>query len=130
MPGGKKGDHLSISFSRKKESLPARSYVPKLDVKNEITGTKSEVQPMNEETGELSNGIDNHLADHAGVYTETSLSGCANFKPSVPDTSYPIRTFAMVKVKHDGNGDRHFLNQSRNHCGNRFKSAQIIDEPI
>ena len=25
---------------------------------------------MNEETGELSNGIDNHLADHAGVYTE------------------------------------------------------------
>ncbi|MDI5787863.1 hypothetical protein PO124_03465 [Bacillus licheniformis] len=28
------------------------------------------MQPMNEETGELSNGIDNHLADHAGVYTE------------------------------------------------------------
>ena len=45
-------------------------YDKLMSLKNEITAAKSEVQPMNEETGELSNGIDNHLADHAGVYTE------------------------------------------------------------
>nr|MDH3163682.1 TraR/DksA C4-type zinc finger protein [Bacillus licheniformis] len=45
-------------------------YDKLISLKNEITGTKSEVRPMNEETGEWSNGIDNHLADHAGVYTE------------------------------------------------------------
>jgi RNA polymerase-binding protein DksA len=41
-----------------------------LQLKEELTSSYSKEKAMNEETGELSNGIDNHIADHGQVYTE------------------------------------------------------------
>ncbi|WP_077736623.1 TraR/DksA family transcriptional regulator [Bacillus sonorensis] len=45
-------------------------YQQLLDLKQTISGAERIDRPMTEETGELSNGVDNHQADHAGVYVE------------------------------------------------------------
>lgn len=41
-----------------------------LSLKEELSKSYSEDKAMNEETGELSNGVDNHMADHGQLYTE------------------------------------------------------------
>ncbi|KKB74954.1 MULTISPECIES: TraR/DksA C4-type zinc finger protein [Bacillus] len=41
-----------------------------MDLKKSLSDREAPDQSMTEETGELSNGVDNHLADHAGVYFE------------------------------------------------------------
>ncbi|KAA6451821.1 TraR/DksA C4-type zinc finger protein [Bacillus swezeyi] len=47
-----------------------RLYHQLIDLKHSMSSTEGTDQPMGEESGELSNGVDNHQADHAGVYTE------------------------------------------------------------
>ncbi|ALC81297.1 MULTISPECIES: TraR/DksA C4-type zinc finger protein [Bacillus] len=40
------------------------------NLKEELMTNHSEEEALNEETGELSNGVDNHMADHGQLYTE------------------------------------------------------------
>ncbi|MEC1587923.1 TraR/DksA family transcriptional regulator [Bacillus sonorensis] len=47
-----------------------RLYHRLMDLKKGLSGKRTIDQTMSQETGELSNGVDNHLADHAGVYVE------------------------------------------------------------
>ncbi|WP_412097831.1 FMN-dependent NADH-azoreductase [Bacillus paralicheniformis] len=77
-------------------------YDKLMSLKNEITAAKSEVQPMNEETGELSNGIDNHLADQeekaAAAVADRYLNEFVKADKVV--FAFPLWNFAVPAVLH------------------------------
>ncbi|KXZ21904.1 TraR/DksA C4-type zinc finger protein [Bacillus nakamurai] len=45
-------------------------YHKLIDLKEGLQGESKEDQSMSEATGELSNGVDNHLADHGSIYLD------------------------------------------------------------
>ncbi|MEC0321736.1 TraR/DksA family transcriptional regulator [Bacillus subtilis] len=45
-------------------------YHKLLDMQKELSGEKKETESMTEEVGELSNGVDNHMADHGTLVTD------------------------------------------------------------
>ncbi|MCY8934523.1 TraR/DksA family transcriptional regulator [Bacillus atrophaeus] len=45
-------------------------YHKLLDLQKELSGPKKATESMTEEAGELSNGVDNHMADHGSLYTD------------------------------------------------------------
>ena len=45
-------------------------YHKLIDLKESLQGESKENHSMSEDTGELSNGVDNHLADHGSIYLD------------------------------------------------------------
>ncbi|APB82353.1 general stress protein [Bacillus amyloliquefaciens] len=45
-------------------------YHKLIDLKESLQGESKEKHSMSEDTGELSNGVDNHLADHGSIYLD------------------------------------------------------------
>ncbi|MFP7319177.1 TraR/DksA family transcriptional regulator [Bacillus spizizenii] len=45
-------------------------YYKLLDMQKELSGEKKETESMTEEVGGLSNGVDNHMADHGTLVTD------------------------------------------------------------
>ncbi|AME04977.1 TraR/DksA C4-type zinc finger protein [Bacillus siamensis] len=45
-------------------------YHKLIDLKDGLQGESKEKHSMSEDTGELSNGVDNHLADHGSIYLD------------------------------------------------------------
>lgn len=67
-------------------------YYKLLDMQKELSGEKKETESMTEEVGELSNGVDNHMADHGTLVTDRMTDQTVRDRPGAVRGGQPCVT--------------------------------------